>query len=516
MKKLLLLAAITCILFTNCSNLFSQYNWHAPQKLTNGFVDKNPSFNPFWDHSNYYTYGWELFVFERQSLPNAQICALKLGATSPLDSVMTLTSNASLKRNPSIAYGRNYYNYYDYNIASALVLWETNQNGKWDIYGRYYTRLAGWGTVFPFDTASGNKYSPHSYFIDSITYAVSYTRNGDVILRKFNPLNRTILYDTNLTVSDTSFCSNANLWNYTSSVSQSFYIVTYEKKKPDNKRAIYYRKSSALPVWSQPDTVAYAGDNTFNSFCYTYSNMAEGIAFESNRSGFYNIYATSVPLTTGTSAQETIYTNNPGYNYSNFVNMYYGIITDYISFVSCAFVRKGRDSLKIIFDERAQYPIYKDSVTIGDTSKSTRITINNGITNSYQLYGWIVYTKDSAAYSNLWARYRIIPLGDIKRIGNSVPEKFSLSQNYPNPFNPVTKIRFDIPEYGKWNNGNDIITLKIYDLLGKEIAVLVNEKFAPGVYEATFDASKYSSGVYFYRLALNNEQLAIKKMVLIK
>lgn len=75
----------------------------------------------------------------------------------------------------------------------------------------------------------------------------------------------------------------------------------------------------------------------------------------------------------------------------------------------------------------------------------------------------------------------------------SSPERFALEQNYPNPFNPSTKIRFEVP-------GSGFMSLKVFDLLGQEVATLVNEELKPGSYEVTWDASGMASGVYFYRL----------------
>jgi hypothetical protein len=89
-----------------------------------------------------------------------------------------------------------------------------------------------------------------------------------------------------------------------------------------------------------------------------------------------------------------------------------------------------------------------------------------------------------------------------------IPTKFDLSQNYPNPFNPVTKINFDLPEDGKVN-------LRIYDILGREVAILVNEVRTAGYYTVSFDASNFASGVYFYRLSAGNYN-AVKKLVLIR
>jgi hypothetical protein len=77
---------------------------------------------------------------------------------------------------------------------------------------------------------------------------------------------------------------------------------------------------------------------------------------------------------------------------------------------------------------------------------------------------------------------------------NLAPKEFTLSQNYPNPFNPSTRIDFTTSARGQ-------VTLKVFNILGKEVATLANGEMEAGFYQVTFDASKLSSGVYFYRLA---------------
>ncbi|MBK9332396.1 MAG: T9SS type A sorting domain-containing protein [Ignavibacteria bacterium] len=89
-----------------------------------------------------------------------------------------------------------------------------------------------------------------------------------------------------------------------------------------------------------------------------------------------------------------------------------------------------------------------------------------------------------------------------------IPTKFDLSQNYPNPFNPSTSINFDLPVDGK-------VSLKIYDLTGKEVMTLVNEVRSAGYYSVNFNASNLSSGAYFYILSADNFT-ATKKMMLLK
>ena len=85
---------------------------------------------------------------------------------------------------------------------------------------------------------------------------------------------------------------------------------------------------------------------------------------------------------------------------------------------------------------------------------------------------------------------------------------FQLSQNYPNPFNPVTRIKYRIADYG-------FVTLKVYDILGREVASLVNKTQSPGSYEVNFDGSRLNSGVFFYRIKTGNE-MQTKKMTLLK
>lgn len=96
---------------------------------------------------------------------------------------------------------------------------------------------------------------------------------------------------------------------------------------------------------------------------------------------------------------------------------------------------------------------------------------------------------------------------DVQRISLS-PINFSLSQNYPNPFNPSTIIKFSLPE-------SNVVKLKVFDILGREVAVLLNENMNSGSYEVKFDASSLSSGIYFYSVQAG-EFNEVKKMILIK
>ena len=93
-------------------------------------------------------------------------------------------------------------------------------------------------------------------------------------------------------------------------------------------------------------------------------------------------------------------------------------------------------------------------------------------------------------------------------ISSEIPNTYSLYQNYPNPFNPSTIINYQLPVSNQ-------VRLVIYDILGREIAVLVNEKLSSGTYEVKWDGSNYPSGMYFYKL-ITAEYTETRKMVLVK
>ncbi|MBL7129614.1 MAG: T9SS type A sorting domain-containing protein, partial [Ignavibacteria bacterium] len=96
----------------------------------------------------------------------------------------------------------------------------------------------------------------------------------------------------------------------------------------------------------------------------------------------------------------------------------------------------------------------------------------------------------------------------VNQTSSEIPERFSLYQNYPNPFNPTTTIQIKIPVY-------DFIELTVYNISGKEVAELVEQKLKAGVYKITFDASGLSSGVYFYTMR-SSEFSQVRKMIYLK
>jgi hypothetical protein len=99
-------------------------------------------------------------------------------------------------------------------------------------------------------------------------------------------------------------------------------------------------------------------------------------------------------------------------------------------------------------------------------------------------------------------------LSGFSALSNQVAENFTLSQNYPNPFNPATRIEFSVPKAS-------FVKLAVYDVTGRQVETLVSQNISAGTYKADWDASKYSSGVYFYSLTANG-YTQTRRMLLIK
>ncbi|MBM4157412.1 MAG: T9SS type A sorting domain-containing protein [Ignavibacteria bacterium] len=96
----------------------------------------------------------------------------------------------------------------------------------------------------------------------------------------------------------------------------------------------------------------------------------------------------------------------------------------------------------------------------------------------------------------------------VNKISSGIPNDYCLSQNYPNPFNPETIIKFSVPE-------TKLITLKVFDILGREVETIINQTLQPGTYEVTFNGNYLSSGIYYYRLITDN-YIETKRMTLVK
>jgi hypothetical protein len=177
-------------------------------------------------------------------------------------------------------------------------------------------------------------------------------------------------------------------------------------------------------------------------------------------------------------------------------------------------------SQMILFDNIKDANIYAKS---GDTFFGCVISDNNGRYHLSSLpTGNIKIIVDRLGYTGDSTFVNVTPISNIdsvnfsliqtfvgvKKIDEIIPASYKLYQNYPNPFNPATNIKYQITK-------NGIVSLKVFDILGREVVELINEKQNPGFYEVSFNASGLPSGVYFYTLK-TGEFKETKKLLLLK
>ncbi len=498
---------IVILLMLICNVAISQTGfWNKSQRVTTGFVDKNPSFDTKRPY-NWGTANFTFLIFERwSSLNTSNICVTKFGYDSSFGGVQYLTNNNKLNKNPKIAY--KMVSSYGNTLTNAMAVWEVYENSRTNIYGATYNNNV-WSAPYPIDTSSGNKANPYISYNSALSnyylYSIVYEKDGDIIYKNYESVLNATWNEFNLTTSETENCRNPKVASDIALLLPHF--VVFEKQKPNGDYGLYYKKSTTAYIWSG-DTISTIG-NIKGSYIANGSINTIGVAYESNKSGKWGLYATDYSNYYGTVSQSSLIVQSPMYNYRNVTNFLIANITDYTGGLNC-YVRQAANSTKIM-TAGSTFNSFIDSLTVGDSSSKTIITLGNGILsniNNYAIMIWMVFDKDSAGFSTLNARGKSFLLSGINLISTEIPSAFSLSQNYPNPFNAMTNVKFQIA-----NSGN--VKIKVFDILGKEVATLVNESLQPGTYETTFDASNLSSGIYFYQLRSDNF-IQTKKLTLIR
>jgi len=512
MKKIIFIPFIFLLAFyINC---FAQLD-NPVVRLTTGNNDWNPTFSL--SNSQYYIcegYNWAFMAFERVIGTSSQIMVTKIDLNGALDTGLYITNNIYINRNPAIAH--NVPDYYSPNIRRAIIVWETNKNGNWDLYASIYYYLTGWSAPIRVDTSLTDESNVSVKYFDSTFTAIVYQSSNDIKFKNYNFITNTFSADSNLTSAELLNCGRP----YVQDVSvypQKKLLITYEKEISTTQKAVYYKLgdiNNNIISWIRSDTISYTGLNQNGKFIIYISNSAN-CYYETKRSGKWNIYYTGLNFSTGALTNVPVITENyfddnsyAGNNLplgDNTTHTYYG------------YLRKSVNDIKAVIKGG-----YTDSITIpisNNTSYAAKLSKCSLPSGVGCIKCWMVFNKDSLnpqIPSRIYGTYAIGCAMNISE--NNLPVKFNLSQNYPNPFNPTTKIKFSIPPLEGGKGG--MIVLKVYNILGKEIATLVNGKLHPGVYEVPFSIDKFtdyqlSSGVYYYKLEAG-EFSDVKKMILLK
>jgi hypothetical protein len=311
-----------------------------------------------------------------------------------------------------------------------------------------------------------------------------------------------------------------------------------------------YKSTNGGNTW----TIVYNGSNPPDKIYYVDERVGffgTGTTLNKTTNGGYNFFQLNVDTYRDIHFLDTLYgwkpgyfnstlmkTTNGGYNWASYnlvpTGNFPGININ--SSGASRFTLLKRDTIIWCYaDVDLTYP---NGWTGGYISKSTNGGLNWGFqipdtsyrNGNYKLYpelglftdnnhGWVYCLTNTGVHTSTGGNDTTyyITTGINNQNQNILADNFILYQNYPNPFNQTTNIRYKIKnENGKWKMENGIITIKVFDISGKEIMTLLNKKQSAGEYSVKFDASNLSSGIYFYVLFVDNMRIDAKKTVLIK
>jgi hypothetical protein len=452
----------------------------------------------------------EFLSFERGNVSdnNSNVVVQELNYNGATNNYVFITNDNYINRYPSIAFRNLNFNH---SIENAILVWETNRNGNFDIYiSKYLNGI--WSDPFPVDSGNGDQKNAKVIAFNDTNYCITYQSNDDIFYLLFNFNTNQVSQKTNITVNEPEACFNPHI-----NVSGNFNIyITYEKEISPGRKAIFYRQGTinSMPsTGNLSDTIAYAGNNVNSGF--TFIQGLEAV-FESDRTGPSNIYMTRFYN----------FSQVPAIVHNSFTNYSYKgvdiIITDNLNTnLVFSYLRKSSSNISFVLRQGGWFP-WSDSLSIiasnspdfNAVSVMSNSIANPQASNCYR--HWFLYTKDTSLTgtpSLIYGTYFTNCLAGIPN-NNSEIKSFHLHQNYPNPFNPVTNIKFSLPARTGGPTTQYTI-LRIFDITGREVETLINEVLQAGSYEFTFDAAKLSSGIYFYQLKADGF-VQTRKMVLTK
>ncbi len=494
MRKLFLLIGL--IFFS--SYTFPQYYTEFPVKQITFFNHdvKNPKFF----NNSYYSQNELLF----ESYVNSTINIGLLSYDAEKDTffnLIKLTDNSGQNLNPLGIRLNN---------GVKIVFYQTNIKGTWDIAYREF-KDNQWGTSNILVDSSGDETNP-SFILDFNGYdnsiKIFFEKDSSIfMLTKKDSLIR----------ADTIFAKNESL-KY--SQPTGYKVLVYDNKKWKeeincvSKQTDKQNKSRLVlsTFWDMQkisEKVLIDSGEVNNPKLQLEDNYS--YTFENKLTGFSNIYFMDPWYLNYSGVQRLI--DEPSGDLSSFSSSFTPLVITKTNmgktvnkriFSPYTFILKRNDSTFVRIRNNKNYS-FPDSMIYTKITNNKPMVASVGLIPNWQVF-YYVWEDSIDGRINFVGRKELLPFGAVEP--EAVIKDFQLYQNYPNPFNPVTVIRYDIPSAS-------FVTLKVYDVLGREVARLVNEEKQPGRYQVLFNASRFSSGIYFYRMKAGSF-VKTNKLILLK
>jgi hypothetical protein len=483
MKKIIF---ISCIIFCECS-IYPQ-SFEIKQITSGDFDAKNPFISQFsfWD--------FPLVYLEVHNNDSSNIALMGYDAnTDTFLGISPLTTGNALHINP----------YEDFNHGIA---YQTNEIGNWDIaYIPYAT--GSWGPTI-FLTSSS---------VDETNLSPFYTND------RFNPMNNYVLFQRSDTIFvleyDESVLSEEPVFVNTNQHQYSDFIGIYCFNAPNyyprvgiavetdsaGNRSLVYKYKPINGQWEEKSIIKENCECRNPSLQFL--EYSPYLIFEdSTANGFRPFYVYDWEVEKDFQLIPDLLSGN----ISDFNVDLADIITSPLPDIELEYFPHS-----YFVSNEGEFKIRLNKLELGDVVGDTLVTVHHN--SSRMTLGALGGNWDGEAFYTIWedsseghihlfGRRQLYPVGDVSDEGSL--NGFRLDQNYPNPFNPKTNIRFRIAEFG-------FVSLKVFDVLGNEIATLVNEDKPADEYEIIFDATGLTSGIYFYKLTAG-DYIQTQKMIYLK
>lgn len=479
MKTILLLTI--CLFFP----LISASQWQTDVRLSNDLSISHTSLNNAWCVAANSNFVHVVFTNSQSGLPGL---FYKRSTDWGLnwEAEIQLANNLTLSILPCISVSNSIIN----------ISWDDFRNGHYEIY--YKRSIDGgnsWGPDIRLTNNTAARYGPSVSVSGQIVHIVwDDERDGNREIYYKRSTNGGLSWQSDFRLTNNSF----NSANPTVAVSGSLVIIAWQDNR-NGQHQIYFKRSIDGGIsWGQDTRItnnsAFSG-NPSVSISGSFINLV----WNDDRDGNFEIYhKRSTDGGLNWEADNRLTNNSFDSEFPSIAASGQGVhIVWYDS----------RDGNGEIYGKRS----IDGGVSWSDDSRLTNntavsrepsVAVSGSVVN-------VVWSDDRDGNYEIY--YKRDPTGNpigIQNISSEIPNGYSLSQNYPNPFNPTTNIRFALPKAG-------LVKLAVYDILGREVETLVSENLNAGTYKVNWEASKYSSGVYFYKLAAANFT-ETKKMILIK
>lgn len=395
-----------------------------------------------------------------------------------------LTNNSGTSSNPSV--------YID--NSHIYLFWQDNTDGNFEIYCKRSTNAGiSWGNDLRMTNFTGNSIAcTVTGFNTNLHLSWIDNRDGNNEIYYKRSTDSGLNWETDIRLTnDTTSSGTPSI-----SASGSNVHIIFRDRRIGLIQFFHKKSTDNGITWGEDNQIT----NLPNAFIGSFSKSAVYGSFihllwNDNRSGINELYYTR-STNSGLSWQQEIQLTNTSYSSFN----PYLSVSGQIVHISCQ-RPMGSSAVTVYKRSTNNGELWSEDTVIAEDCFYPALNASSSGLNAVYIKnvptGYIYFKKN--------------PTGNLiglSILSYNVPKNYLLFQNYPNPFNPSTKIKFQIKENSK-------AIIKIYDVLGKEISILVNESLQPGTYQISWDAVNLPSGIYFYSLQ-TGKYSETRKMTLIK